>query len=282
MKKKIKFSIATKSYKKKIDGCYSQYNSYSEAINSSNADIVYISLPNSLHFYWAKKALKMKYHVIVDKPICVRLNEAKELVNLSKKNKRLISEATYFNYHKQVIKILNFCSGKKINKIDAQFVIPFPKKGIRTSNKLGGGALMDMGPYIASIPRLFNLNKIKSKKIKIVKNKNRLIVAIQFQIFFNKVKYCGFFKFGGEYKNELKINIGKKNMTIQRVFSPPDNKNMSIIVNYNNQKRQFKIKKDNCFANFFNEVIKKIKLNNNFYYHKRILNDAYFKEKVLR
>ena len=46
-----------------------------------------------------------------------------------------------------------------------------------------------MGPYIASIPRLFNLNKIKSKKIKIVKNKNRLIVAIQFQIFFNKVKY---------------------------------------------------------------------------------------------
>ena len=43
-------------------------------------------------------------------------------------------------------------------KINAKFVIPKPdKKSILMSKKLQGGVLMDMGPYISSIPRLFNL-----------------------------------------------------------------------------------------------------------------------------
>jgi len=282
LQKKIKFSVATKSYKEKIDGSYEQFNSYDKGIRFSKADIIYISLPNSHHFYWAKKALMMKYHVIVDKPICAKFNQVKELINLSKKNKRIIVEATYFNYHKQVKKLLNLCSSKHIDKINAKFVIPFPKRGIRTSNKLGGGALMDMGPYIAAVPRLFNLNKIKSKKIQISKNKNNLIVSINFKIIFNKLIYNGLFKFGGDYKNELIVNLTNKSFKIERVFSPPEKNDLSIFVNSNGKKMKMKIKRDNCFSNFFNEVIKKINEKNFFYYHKRILIDAYFREKILR
>ena len=51
LRKKIKFSVATKSYKKKIDGTYEQFNSYDKGIRFSKADIIYISLPNSHHFY---------------------------------------------------------------------------------------------------------------------------------------------------------------------------------------------------------------------------------------
>ena len=40
--------------------------------------------------------------------------------------------------------------------------IPKPKKGsLLASKKLQGGVIMDMGPYAASIIRLFTNNKIK-------------------------------------------------------------------------------------------------------------------------
>ena len=48
------------------------------------------------------------------------------------------------------------------------------------SKKLQGGVLMDMGPYISSIPRLFDLKKLIKKRIKIKKNKDKLIMSIKF------------------------------------------------------------------------------------------------------
>ena len=282
LKKKIKFCIASKSYKGKIDGCYDQFDSYEKAILKSKANIVHISLPNSLHFYWAKKALKKNYHVIVDKPICINFKQTKELIKLSRKKKRLIVEATYFNYHNQVKQLLKICSNKKIYNINSKFVIPFPKKGIRTSNKLGGGALMDMGPYISAVPRLFNLKKIKSKKITISKNKNGLIYALDFEFNFDRIKYSGFFKFGGDYTNELTVNMKNKSIKIQRVFSPPDDKNLFLRIKQKNKIKKIKIKKDNCFGNFFKEVKSKIKFKKNIYYHDRILKDSYFRNKIIK
>ena len=72
LKKKIPFCVASKSYKKKIKGSYKQFDNYSEALKYSGADIVYLSLPNSMHFPWSKKVLNSGYHLIVDKPITTR------------------------------------------------------------------------------------------------------------------------------------------------------------------------------------------------------------------
>ena len=88
--KKIKIFIASKSYKKKIPGIIRQFHSYEQALKKSKPNIVYISLPNSKHFEWAKKSLNYKYNTVVDKPITSNEKELNELVELSKKNKRLL------------------------------------------------------------------------------------------------------------------------------------------------------------------------------------------------
>ena len=44
-------------------------------------DLVYISLPNSEHFYWAKKSLKHKFNTIVDKPITSNERQLDELID---------------------------------------------------------------------------------------------------------------------------------------------------------------------------------------------------------
>ena len=84
LKQKIKFSVASKSYKKRIKGVSEQYSNYDEAITNSDANIVFISLPNSLHFHWAKKALINGYHVVVDKPLSNKVKETKKLINIAK------------------------------------------------------------------------------------------------------------------------------------------------------------------------------------------------------
>ena len=59
-----------------------------------------------------------------------------------------------------------------LKKFFQSLLFPKPnKKSLLMSKKFHGGVLMDMGPYISSIPRLFNLKTILKKKIKIKKNK---------------------------------------------------------------------------------------------------------------
>ena len=88
-------------------------------------------MPNSLHYYWSKQALLNGYHLIVDKPITVKRGQLKKLINIAKKKKKnlLISEATYFNYHKQFEFIRKKCGNfNNIQQVLVNFTIPMPKK----------------------------------------------------------------------------------------------------------------------------------------------------------
>ncbi len=65
--------------------------------------ILYIFL-FQIHFIinGQKKALNNGYHVIVDKPLCENFNKVKNLISIAKKNKKLLTEAIFFDYHAQI------------------------------------------------------------------------------------------------------------------------------------------------------------------------------------
>ena len=274
----LKIYVASNTHKKKIPEIKGQFNSYEHALKKCRPSIVYISLPNSKHFIWAKKSLNHKYNTIVDKPITSNVKQLEKLIELSRKNKRLLVESTFFNYHVQIKKLIKEYRNVRYKKVYAKFIIPKPdKKSILMSKKLQGGVLMDMGPYISSIPRLFNLKKILKKRIRIIKNRDKLITSIKFLLNFEEGDYDGNFKFGGEYKNEIKITNKKKKYSIQRAFSPPDNENLIIKAKFKKTYKLTKLKKDNCFRNFFREVLKVIKEKRYNFYHNRMKHDAIFR-----
>ena len=276
--KKIKIFIASKSYKKKIPGIKRQFQSYEQALKKCEPNIVYISLPNSKHYKWAKKSLNCKYNTIVDKPITSNMKQLDELIKLSKKNKRLLVESTFFNYHIQIKKIVRMYKNDTYKKINAKFVIPKPdKKSILMSKKLQGGVLMDMGPYISSIPRLFNLKELIKKRITLKKNKDKLIMSIKFLMSFKEGDYNGFFKFGGKYKNQIIITNKKTKSFITRVFSPPYDENLILKSISKKKEKMIKFKKDNSFRNFFVEVLKIIKEKKFNFYYKRMRHDSVFR-----
>ena len=281
LKKNIKFCIASKSSSRKEKKAYSWYRSYNIALKDSNADLVYISLPNALHYYWAKKALKNNYHVIVDKPISENYSQAKSLVKIAKSKKKLIAEATFYNYHKQFNQAIKLLNGiKNIKLINTNFIIPMPKKNsFRMSKQLSGGCLMDMSSYAAGTARLLGSGKLLKMHSSIRKNKQGLIISFNIFCKFEKNYYFGYFCFGGEYKNNMILFSNKKHIELNNVFSPPSNKNLKILIKQNNSFYINKIKKSDVFENFFKQVKYSYNKKTFDFYYKTILADAKFREK---
>ena len=282
LKQKIKFSVASKSYKKRIKGVSEQYSNYDEAITNSDANIVFISLPNSLHFHWAKKALINGYHVVVDKPLSNKVKETKKLINIAKKNKKLLSEAIFYNYHRQVKKVQSILKKSgKLDEVKVQFVIPMPsKKSLLMSSNFLGGAIMDMGPYASSIHRIFFKKKIISKKLNIKLNSKKLPISFKIKVNYKNQCYNGLFKFGGEYKNEIAFFTKKKVLSLERLFSPPEELDLNINIINKDKVQNIKILRDNCFENYLLEVIKNINFKKYSFYFKQILQDHLFRDKI--
>ncbi len=284
IKNKIPFCVASKSFKEKIKGAYKQFDDYNKALQQSHANIVFLSLPNSLHFYWSKKILKSGFHLIVDKPITTRIGELDQLISIAKKRKLLLSEATYFNYHKQ-FEFLKKSVGnlKNVKHVFANFTIPMPgQKTILLSKKLKGGALMDMGPYAAAINRIFFKENLNQKDIIIKKNLKGLVISFDISIKYETKIFIGTFRFGSEYKNNLTVYTDKEFIELNRVFSPPEDLRLSIVIDKKDKSKIVKIKKDNCFENFFLEVIKNLKEKKFSFYFNQMLKDESLRLKLIK
>ena len=61
------------------------YESYEKAINQKEVDLVYVSLPNSMHYAICDYALKKNKHVIVEKSLTTSNQKSKELIDFAKK-----------------------------------------------------------------------------------------------------------------------------------------------------------------------------------------------------
>ena len=283
IKKKIPFCVASRSCNNKIKGAYKQFDNYNEAIKFSDANIVYISLPNSLHFYWSKQALLNGYHLVVDKPITVKLGQIKKLIKIAQKKNLLISEATFFNYHKQFEFIRKKCGNfNDIQQILVNFTIPMPKKSsLLLSKKFNGGVIMDMGPYVSSIKRIFFKDKYIKKYLILKKNSSDLIISLDILLKYKTKIFIGTFKFGGDYKNNIFIKCKNKSIEADRLFSPPDDKLLKIKVGTSDNIKIFNIKKHNCFQDYFFEVLKNLEDKNFDYYNKRMIEDENFRLKLI-
>lgn len=69
------------------------YTNLDELFADSNIDFIYIASPNSLHYEQAYRALENGKHVICEKPFTSTVEETEQLIELAKKNERMLFEA---------------------------------------------------------------------------------------------------------------------------------------------------------------------------------------------
>ena len=135
------------------------YESYEKAINQKEVDLVYVSLPNSMHYAICDYALKKNKHVIVEKSLTTSNQKSKELIDFAKKNELILFENFQFQFHDQFQFIKDIVMSSKLGSlkfIDSSFMFPpfNDKDNIRYKKNLGGGSLLDAGAYPIMITNL--------------------------------------------------------------------------------------------------------------------------------
>ncbi len=128
--------------------------------------VVSIVTPNHLHFAPAKMALENGFHVIVDKPMCLSVSEAKQLVKVVEKSGLILALThTYTGYPmvKEARRLVRSGAFGKIRKVYVEYTQgwlsqPIEKTGQkqaswRSDPKFSGqgGALGDIGTHAANL-----------------------------------------------------------------------------------------------------------------------------------
>lgn len=220
---------------KKVELCSKElvckgWTSETDMLANQNTKIVYISTPIGVHYSLATLALNSYKHVWCEKPLTCDFENTKQLINLAKKNKKMLAEAFMFIYHPQFKKIQNLVENKELGKVHSvvcRFGIPeLDEPGFRKSDDLCGGAFWDVGSYtVAAVIEIFNNQHVKVLFSEIIKhgdspvdNQGRAIL----QFSQGTIAYLEW-GVGVAYKNEIDLWAENGSFYTDKIFSKPVN-----------------------------------------------------------
>ena len=130
--------------------------SYEKLLADESLDVLYLPLPNHLHYSFTKRALEAGKHVILEKPFTVTYAEAKELAELAEAKNLILFEAITNQYnpnYEKVRELLPKVGDVKIVQLNySQYSSRYDafKQGIVApvfDAEKAGGALMDLNVY---------------------------------------------------------------------------------------------------------------------------------------
>ena len=166
------------------------YNNYEKLIEDENIDIIYIALPNIFHFEWVLKAIEKNKNILIEKPAFLNFKDANIIFNHKNFKNMFFSEGFMYRYHPQITeltkiidsniigRLISMRSNFGINLMYKKKFFGLRKKKIDKNNrlfneKLGGGAILDLGCYTTSMSLLIasrieniNINNFKISDIK--------------------------------------------------------------------------------------------------------------------
>ena len=133
------------------------FTSYDGLLEDPDIDVIYNSLPNSLHAEWSVKAMLLGKHVLCEKPIATNTAEMDRIIAVAQQTGRVITEAFMYRHHPQTLLVKKQIDEGEIGSLlmvhgSFCFTITRPSD-IRLDPSLGGGSLWDVGCYPVSYAR---------------------------------------------------------------------------------------------------------------------------------
>jgi xylose dehydrogenase (NAD/NADP) len=133
------------------------FESYEALLADRDIEVVYISLPNSMHVEWSIRAMRAGKHVLCEKPLTRRAKEVRQVFAVAAETGMLVMEGLMYRHHPQTRTTRDLVRENAIGRVlFARAALSFELKGpdIRLSSNLEGGAMMDLGCYCISSLRL--------------------------------------------------------------------------------------------------------------------------------
>ena len=134
------------------------YGGYDALLADPDIDVVYISLPNSLHVEWTVRALEAGKHVLCEKPLGRRVADVQRAFDVADREGRLLMEAFMYRHNPQTRRVLELLREGAVGRVRLirstfSFAEANPEN-VRLAAALDGGGLMDVGSYCVSGSRL--------------------------------------------------------------------------------------------------------------------------------
>lgn len=261
------------------------FDDYEAALLGSGCDLVYLSLPNALHEHWVMAALAAGKHVVVDKPAMTTLAASERAVREARRVNRLVAEATVFVYHPQFEALAAFVAATgPLTQVAAQFIIPpLPIGNFRNHAEMGGGCLLDMGPYAAATMRILGGDGACDVTALAGGRHPETGVDMGFSVLArlgNAGAFCGQFSFEGEYQNRLLVVGRSGSVLIERVFTPPADHQMEWRRRVRNVDDVVTFEPADTFARFLEAVTSAIAGGDHENFHRDLLSDARCREMI--
>lgn len=135
------------------------HRSYEQLLSDPGIDAVYVATPHSEHLACTLQAVAAKKHVLCEKPLALNRRDALTMVEAARCQGVLLMEALMYRCHPQTSRLVQRVRSGDIGElilIETSFCDAFPfNPAHRAYNRsLGGGAILDLGIYPASLARL--------------------------------------------------------------------------------------------------------------------------------
>jgi xylose dehydrogenase (NAD/NADP) len=155
-------AVSSRSYDKAVEYAKSWeiprfHSTYDDLLADPEIDVIYNSLPNSLHAEWTIKAMRMGKHVLCEKPLATSISDVDAIIDLAHNTGMVVTEAFMYRHHPQTILVKQMVDNGDIGNL--QFIRgSFCYTNTRSSDPrfdpdLGGGSLWDVGCYPISYTR---------------------------------------------------------------------------------------------------------------------------------
>ena len=131
-----------------------------ELINDPAIDMIDICTPNIYHFETLKKAISAGKHVLCEKPLCISLEQARELMALPRRKGQIIGMVFNNRWMAPVIRAKQLIDEGRLGKIlsfgaaylhNSATNVQRPAGWKQDSSICGGGVLFDLGSHVIDL-----------------------------------------------------------------------------------------------------------------------------------
>jgi predicted dehydrogenase/aryl-alcohol dehydrogenase-like predicted oxidoreductase len=136
-----------------------RYDSYEQILADKDVQAVYISTPHPLHAEWSIKAAEAGKHILCEKPLALNHAEAMTVIEAAWRNDVFLMEAFMYRCHPQMQRLIELIQSNTIGQIrviqaNFAFNTRFDPESRLFNKSLGGGGILDVGGYAASMARI--------------------------------------------------------------------------------------------------------------------------------
>lgn len=240
------------------------YASYADLLADDSIGAVYISLPPSLHYEWAKKALLAGKHVLLEKPFCTNIKDTDELLNLAEQRHLAVHENYMFLYHSQLAEIKKMLAAGELGEIRLmRMAFGFPKRGeddFRYNKELGGGALLDCGGYPVRLALELLGSGAEVVQASLIQPLGYEVDLYGSAVLQNENDVNAQIAFGMDnaYKCELEIWGSRATLTASRIFTAGSDYAPELIIKTSSDEKNIQLEADDQFLHSIERFAEKI------------------------